>query len=107
MQCLRREQASRFVATVANLQVWRKGRWLTTASAALRVAAYVIAFALIWEVAWAVLKPPDYLLPSLHSVLAYISEHWELLLKHARVTAYETLLGFACADRFDKTVLSH
>ena len=64
---------------------------------ALRIIAYVVAVALIWELAWLILKPPDYLLPPLHSVLLYFSEQWPSLLKHSRVTAYETLLGFACA----------
>jgi NitT/TauT family transport system permease protein len=58
---------------------------------------YVIVFGLIWEAAWWTLRPPDYLLPPLHGVLFYFSEQWKTLLKHAAVTAHETLLGFATA----------
>jgi NitT/TauT family transport system permease protein len=85
------------VETFANLQVWNMSRWQVPAIRVLQVAAYILAFALIWELGWLVLQPPDYLLPSLHSVIAYAVEQWQVLLKHARVTAYEAVLGFACA----------
>jgi NitT/TauT family transport system permease protein len=64
---------------------------------ALQTAAYIVAFGLIWELVWLAFRPPDYLLPSLHSVLAYLFNQWEVLLRHAYVTAYETLLGFIAA----------
>jgi len=64
---------------------------------ALQTIAYVVAFGLIWELVWLAFRPPDYLLPSLQSVLAYLFGQWELLLRHASVTAYETLLGFTAA----------
>lgn len=57
----------------------------------------IVFFALIWEAAWLLLRPPDYLLPPLHSVLLYFVDQWPSLLKHTRITAYETLLGFAAA----------
>jgi NitT/TauT family transport system permease protein len=71
--------------------------WLAPAISAVRIIAFVIAVALIWELACVVLKPPDYLLPPMHSVLFYFSDQWPSLLKHTRVTAYETLLGFSSA----------
>ena len=74
-----------------------RGRWLAPASSFLRIVAYVLAFGLIWEVATVALQPPDYLLPPLHSVLRYFAEQWPVLVKHAAVTAYETLLGFGAA----------
>ena len=64
---------------------------------ALQTVAYIVAFGLIWELVWLVFRPPDYLLPPLHSVLAYLFSQWEVLLRHAYVTAYETLLGFIAA----------
>jgi len=67
------------------------------AGAALRVVAVIIGFGLIWEAATAVFNPPDYLLPPLHEVLRYLSDQWPLLIKHAGVTAYETLLGYFAA----------
>ena len=72
-------------------------RWLAPASTALHVVAYIIAFGLIWEIGTVLLQPPDYLLPPLHSVLAYCVAQWPVMLKHASVTAQETLLGFAAA----------
>lgn len=72
-------------------------RWLKPAGVALRVAAYILFFGFVWEVATLLFQPPDYLLPPLHSVLAYCIDQWQLMLKHAGVTAYETLLGFAAA----------
>jgi ABC-type nitrate/sulfonate/bicarbonate transport system permease component len=72
-----------------------QGRWLVPGSTALRVVAYIVVFGSIWEVATVLLRPPDYLLPPLHSVLAYCFAQWEVMLKHAGVTAHETLLGFA------------
>jgi NitT/TauT family transport system permease protein len=74
-----------------------QGRWLVPGSTALRVVAYIVVFGSIWEVATVLLRPPDYLLPPLHSVLAYCFAQWEVMLKHAGVTAHETLLGFAAA----------
>ena len=63
----------------------------------MQVTAYIVLFGLTWEAAWWALRPPDYLLPSLHSVLLYFGEQWQTLLKHAVITAHETLLGFAAA----------
>ena len=74
-----------------------QGRWLVPASTALRVAAFIVVFGLVWEVATVLLRPPDYLLPPLHSVLAYCFAQWQVMLKHAGVTARETLLGFGAA----------
>jgi NitT/TauT family transport system permease protein len=74
-----------------------QGRWLVPGSTALRGVAYIVVFGSIWEVATVLLRPPDYLLPPLHSVLAYCFAQWEVMLKHAGVTAQETLLGFAAA----------
>ncbi len=74
-----------------------QGRWLVPTSTALRVVAYIVVFGLVWEVATVLLRPPDYLLPPLHSVLAYGFAQWQVLLKHAGVTAYETVLGFGAA----------
>src|SRR5262249_41459893 len=74
-----------------------QGRWLVPASTALRVVAFIVVFGLVWEVATVLLRPPDYLLPPLHSVLAYCFAQWQVMLKHAGVTAHETLLGFGAA----------
>jgi NitT/TauT family transport system permease protein len=74
-----------------------QGRWLVPGSTALRVVAYIVVFGLVWEVATFLLRPPDYLLPPLHSVLAYCFAQWQVMLKHAGVTAHETLLGFSAA----------
>jgi NitT/TauT family transport system permease protein len=74
-----------------------QGRWLVPASTALRVVAYIVVFGLVWEIATVLLRPPDYLLPPLHSVLAYFFAQWQVMLKHAGVTAHETLLGFGAA----------
>jgi NitT/TauT family transport system permease protein len=74
-----------------------QGRWLVPGSTALRVVAYIVVFGLVWEVATVLLRPPDYLLPPLHSVLAYCFAQWQVMLKHAGVTAHETLLGFGAA----------
>src|SRR5262245_65942318 len=71
-----------------------QGRWLVPASTALRVVAFIVVFGLVWEVATVLLRPPDYLLPPLHSVLAYCFAQWRVMLKHAGVTALEALLGF-------------
>ena len=54
-------------------------RWLGPASTALRVVAYIVVFGLIWEVATVLLRPPDYLLPPLHSVLAYCFAQWQVM----------------------------
>src|SRR5262245_38276780 len=74
-----------------------RGRWLATASTPVWVAVYILVFGLIWEAVTVALRPPDYLLPPLHSVLRYFAEQWPMLLKHAAVTANETLLGFGAA----------
>jgi NitT/TauT family transport system permease protein len=74
-----------------------QGRWLVPGSTALRVVAYIVVLGLVWEVATVLLRPPDYLLPPLHSVLAYCFAQWQVMLKHAGVTARETLLGFGAA----------
>lgn len=74
-----------------------RSRWLAPATPLLRIAAYVLVFAAVWEAATIVLQPPDYLLPPLHTVLGYCLTQWQVLLKHAGITAYETLLGFAAA----------
>jgi NitT/TauT family transport system permease protein len=83
------------IASRAQSQISR--RWLSPMKTALYTAAYTVAFGLIWELIWLVARPPDYLLPPLHSVLAYLFNQWEVLLRHAYVTAYETLLGFIAA----------
>jgi NitT/TauT family transport system permease protein len=64
---------------------------------AARIVLYVIFFALFWELIWIALRPPAYLLPSMHAVAFYSVEQWPLLLKHTGVTGYETVLGFASA----------
>lgn len=74
-----------------------RGRWWGPARSFLRIVVYILVFGLIWEVATVALQPPDYLLPPLHSVLRYFSDQWQVLAKHAGVTAYETLLGFGAA----------
>jgi NitT/TauT family transport system permease protein len=74
-----------------------QGRWLVPGSTALRVVAYIVVLGLVWEVATVLLRPPDYLLPPLHSVLAYCFAQWQVMLKHAGMTARETLLGFGAA----------
>jgi NitT/TauT family transport system permease protein len=74
-----------------------RGRWLAPASTFLWIVADVLIFGLIWETATVALQPPDYLLPPLHSVLRYFAEQWPTLLKHASITARETLLGFGAA----------
>jgi NitT/TauT family transport system permease protein len=73
-----------------------RGR-LAPASTALRIVAYILIFGLIWEAATVLLQPPDYLLPPLHGVLIYFSDQWRMLIKHAGVTAHESLLGFGAA----------
>jgi NitT/TauT family transport system permease protein len=74
-----------------------RGRWLALANTFLWIVAYIFIFGLIWEVATVTLQPPDYLLPPLHSVLRYFVDQWQVLVKHAGVTAHETLLGFGAA----------
>jgi NitT/TauT family transport system permease protein len=74
-----------------------RSRWLAPASTPLWIVAYILVFGLIWEGATVALRPPDYLLPPLHSVLRYFAEQWPMLLKHAGVTAQETMLGFGAA----------
>jgi NitT/TauT family transport system permease protein len=71
--------------------------WPAPLNTALRVIICIVLVALIWEAAWLVLRPPEYLLPSMHGVILYFEDQWPLLFKHTGVTAYETLLGFASA----------
>jgi NitT/TauT family transport system permease protein len=75
----------------------RTSQWRTPAILVLRVVAYIVVFGAIWELGTVVLRPPEYLLPTLHSVLFYMWEQWAVMAKHAAVTAQETLLGFAAA----------
>jgi ABC-type nitrate/sulfonate/bicarbonate transport system permease component len=71
--------------------------WPAPLNTALRVIICIVLVALTWEAAWLVLRPPEYLLPSMHGVILYFEDQWPLLFKHTGVTAYETLLGFASA----------
>jgi NitT/TauT family transport system permease protein len=96
-QCMARAKfwSAQFMTSVQSRN--GQGRWLVPGSTALRVVAYIVVFGLVWEVATFLLRPPDYLLPPLHSVLAYCFAQWQVMLKHAGVTAHETLLGFGAA----------
>src|SRR5215831_16354980 len=50
-----------------------RSRWLAPVSTPLWIVAYILVFGLIWEGATVALRPPDYLLPPLHSVLRYFA----------------------------------
>ncbi|WP_102868912.1 ABC transporter permease [Pseudovibrio exalbescens] len=61
---------------------------------ALRLCGGVAVFVLIWELVVRAFALPPFMLPSPFSVYAAFVDQWAFLLKHAAITAGETVLGF-------------
>ncbi len=74
-------------------QLERRAAW----RAKILPAIGIILFLVIWEVAVRLLNIASYLLPPPTEVLVMIVEHFDALLKHSGVTAYEMLLGYFMA----------
>lgn len=80
----------------ADLRARRRGRLLAMFGPALTFAALIG----LWAALVAIFKVPEYLVPSPGSVVPALIEHWSDLLRNARTTVFEILVGFLITVAF-------